>query len=384
MRVSLVSWERFRRILFTSALIFGVLGGVSYLLGGSKLLLNANGIVVADQVSVAAPYEARIKRMYVRPGDHIEAGQLVATVESAAMSRMLADLSAEDARLTSRIAQLEARIAVVEAVLPVAEEEAKRVKSYKDQIDAAGANGVGVPRHIYEAVALNLAAEEHALGLKAEQQSLATELAIDRRTLLQVTASLNDLASIYNNGNFYAPVSGYVSSTIASPGDILSTAGSRIARIYTGPNYVVAYIPEEYWFDIQEGAAVSVKAHGQTFPGTVERVLPESDAVPLEFQLPNRARNRSQVVRITFAHSERLTVEQKVMVVGCRLFRCASNLAELAWNGARAARQTIRRNLGDVWISEWAARHLRSWLSWMLEKLEPAAEGAREQGAQSQ
>jgi hypothetical protein len=55
-----------------------------------------------------------------------------------------------------------------------------------------------------------------------------------------------------------------------------------------GASFVLAYIPESYLFDVEEGGKVAVKARGQTVAGYIEKVLPVTEALPPEFQLPNK------------------------------------------------------------------------------------------------
>ena len=71
-------------------------GFAVYALAGGSLMLDADGLVTRQTVAVASPWpDARIREISVRPGDWVEAGQKIAVVDSAAMSRSLADLAAE-------------------------------------------------------------------------------------------------------------------------------------------------------------------------------------------------------------------------------------------------------------------------------------------------
>ena len=101
----------------------------------------------------------------------------------------------------------------------------------------------------------------------------------NKKALDQVSAAYNDLQSAYNNGVLYAPVSGYIGANVAMGGAVLSGGKDRIANIYTGPSFVLAYIPESYLFDVEEGQKVAVKARGQMVAGYIEKVLPVTEAL---------------------------------------------------------------------------------------------------------
>jgi len=108
---SRVNWKRLRRLALNCGLLAcAVSGTVFYMNGGvSGVLLRADGLVLRERVTVAPAFEGRVAQVFVRPGDHVEKGQRIAVVKSVAISRTLADLAAEKARIMSKIAELEAR-----------------------------------------------------------------------------------------------------------------------------------------------------------------------------------------------------------------------------------------------------------------------------------
>ena len=94
LQASQVKWRRLRKLLLTTLVIASTGGFAVYALGGGSLMLDADGLVTRQTVAVASPWpDARIREVSVRPGDWVEAGQKIAVVDSAAMSRSLADLA---------------------------------------------------------------------------------------------------------------------------------------------------------------------------------------------------------------------------------------------------------------------------------------------------
>jgi multidrug efflux pump subunit AcrA (membrane-fusion protein) len=134
LQASQLAWKKLRKILLRTALLAGLGTVAVYALSGGSVLLRADGMVTSQRVEVAAPWQdSRIREVYVRPGDWVEAGQKVAVVESAAISRSLADLAAEKARLISQKAQLNARKVAVSTLLPLAEVNANQAQSFFGQ-----------------------------------------------------------------------------------------------------------------------------------------------------------------------------------------------------------------------------------------------------------
>jgi multidrug resistance efflux pump len=290
--------------------------------------LSADAIVTRQRVAVAAPWrDAWVREVYVRPGDRVEAGQKIATVESATISRSLAELAAEKARIGGRVAQLEGRRAVVTTLLPLAESSAAEAQAFLGKVQSAGANGLAVSKTLVDIMAASVQASERSLSLKAEQVSLEIEMKANKKALDQVSAAYDDLERTYGNGVLYAPVSGYVGANVAMVGEVLSGGSDRIASVYTGSSFVLAYIPESYLFDVTEGQKVAVKSRGQTIVGDVEKVLPVTEALPPEFQLPNRVRGRGQLVRIALLDKAEFAIDQKARVTGCLFESCRTGLS---------------------------------------------------------
>jgi multidrug resistance efflux pump len=329
LQTSKLAWAKLRRVLLTAAALGGLGAAAWYVVSGDAVMLSADAIVTRQRVAVAAPWrDAWVREVYVRPGDRVEAGQKIAIVESATISRSLAELAAEKARIGGRVAQLEGRRTVVTTLLPLAQSSAAEAEAFLGKVQNAGANGLAVSKTLVEITAASVQASERSLSLKAEQVSLEIEMKANKAALDQVSAAYDDLERTYGNGVLHAPVSGYVGANVAMVGEVLSGGSDRIASVYTGPSFVLAYIPESYLFDVTEGQKVAVKARGQTIVGDVEKVLPVTEALPPEFQLPNRVRGRGQLVRIALLDKAEFAIDQKARVTGCLFESCRSASSE--------------------------------------------------------
>jgi len=345
LQASQVKWKRLRRVVLTTTLIACFGGLAIYTLAGGSVLLDADGMVTRRSVSVASPWQdARVREVDVRPGDWVDAGQKIAVVESATMSRALAELSAERARVSGRLAQLKGRREVVKAMIPIATQNAEATNKYMETLDDANKRGMALARSMQQTSAAKVEAMDKLLTLEAEKTSLETEIASNEEALQQLTDSLDDLRRTYGNGVLVAPASGYIGSHVGMVGEVLSAGDTKVANIYTGPSYVLAYIPENYLFDVDEGQRVAIKGRGRTVAGFVERVLPVTEALPPEFQLPNRVRGRGQVVRVALSEDDGFAVDEKINVTSCHLKDCrfgVRGLLEAALPGLRGSKPKV-------------------------------------------
>jgi len=338
-----VDWQRLRRLALHCGLLALGVGGTAFYMnsGFSGLLLRADGHVTRERVAVASAFEGRLAEVFVRPGDHVEKGQKIAVVKSVAVSRTLADLEAEKARLTSKIAQLEARRKVIHDILPLAKSSAEQAATYLENLRHAQANGLVVHKSMQEMTSASLSTAEHEAGLRAEQASLAAELDADRAALERATSAYNELSATYDDGALYASVSGDIGATVAPVGQALSSGNGAVADIFTGKDFVLAYLPDSYLFDVSEGQIVAVNAQNEVLTARIDRVLPLAQNLPGDLQRPNRVLERGRLVRIALPASNDLAIDQRVRVTSCLLSDCRVGLMQAALQKTRAVIGTL-------------------------------------------
>jgi multidrug resistance efflux pump len=341
LRASKVAWKR---LVYLGALTALVAVGVNYAIH-SFVLAGADGLVLRQRIAVAVPYDARIRRVFVRPGDPIAVGDRIALVESVSINRSLAELSAERARLGSRIAGLEARKLMVASLLPYAEANAKQTQLFLDQLNGFGRDGVATNRYVQEMTTANFTAAERLASLRAENVSTSEEILQNRTALDEMSSAYQSLKDIYNDGVLVAAASGNVGSSVAPEGEVL-VPGNSVLQVFSGEAFVLAYISDNFLVDLTEGQRVMVKGGGRSIASRIEKIFPMTDALPPEFQKPVRARDRAQVVRIALPVGESFAVEQKVHVTACLLDSC-----EGVFKAALSSAPKIAQRLKD-WLDE--------------------------------
>ncbi|WP_334359545.1 HlyD family secretion protein [Bradyrhizobium sp. AZCC 2176] len=325
LNVSQVRWRRLRNLVVI-AIGLAVTGALAiHLISGGVVLLKASGMVTREHIAIGVPYqETRVRQVFVHPGDRVEAGQKIAVVESTSISRTLAELAVEKSRLDTRIAAIEARQVAIGMLLPAAEANVRQTQDYLDKLSSASRNGLVVDKLLTDMTRAAFAAAEKQQSLKAERVSLAGELAAYHNALKQVSDTYDSLQQAYAGGALYAPVAGYVGSKVMSAGAVLGPGGNNIATIYTGPSFILAYLPDSYLFDLKVGHRVYVRSYAQSIIGVVEDLLPMTDAMPPEFQIPGDVRQRGQVFKISIPEGASLPLDQKVRISTCYFNGCDS------------------------------------------------------------
>ncbi|MBR0774821.1 biotin/lipoyl-binding protein [Bradyrhizobium diazoefficiens] len=316
---SAIDWKRLRRLLLRCGLVVGSVGATLFYInsGFAGLLLRADGVVSRDHVTVATAFDGMVSEVFVRPGDVVAKGQKIAVVKSMPIRKTLAELELERARLRDKLAQLQAREQVVRETLPLAKSSAERAASFLQDLDHAQTTGLAVRKSLQEMTAASLAAAEHAASLEAEQNSLRFELASNRAAFESVISAHNELTTRYNDGTLVASVGGHIGPTVAHVGDRLSLANSPVTDIFTGKPFVLAYLPDSYLFSISAGEPVVIKSGQKVLLGRVERLLPLSENLPSDLQLPNRALERGRLVRISLPEASELPTDQRVRITTC-------------------------------------------------------------------
>lgn len=341
---SRVSWTRLRRLALKCGLLASTVSGTVFFMNGGvpAILLRADGLVVREEVAVAPAFDGRVSQVFVRPGDHVEKGQKIAIVKSVTISRTLADLATEKARLISRIAELEARRQVIIDTLPLAKSSADETASYLNSLDKARADGLAINKSVQQMTSASLSATEHVATLQAEQRSLSAELDADRTALGQAASAYDELNAAYADGALYASADGDVGASVVPVGQALSTGSRSVASIFTGDTFVLAYVPDAYLFQISTGQMVGVRVGKAILNGRIDRILPFAEALPNDLQVPNRVQERGRLVRIALLDPNQLPVDQRVQVTTCLMTDCHVGVFQA---GIEQAQTALRRLL---------------------------------------
>lgn len=167
---------------------------------GPLLRLEADGLVVAEHVSVGVPFAAQVEEMNVTPGAEVNRGGVLARVSSVDLKVSIATLTARNAELSTRRADIQDRVRVAAAVLPIVRDRAEgadralgRIRTVRD-----GGNVSLATRS--QALSERFTANERVAELQAEAHSAEASLAAVNAALADATRALAGLNDAYGSG----------------------------------------------------------------------------------------------------------------------------------------------------------------------------------------
>ena len=320
---------------------------------GPLLRLQADGLVVAEHLSISVPFPAQVLDVAITPGARVTKGVQLARVHSVEIVQNLATLTARLAELETSRVELERRERVAKAVLAVADDRAdeavdtvRRIRNYR----ATGNVAIITWSQVLEE---QFNAKERMAVMTEELRSTEEGLITVGSALANAESALGDLKRVYNGGVVPAPEDGIIGLRTARPGDVVQV-GSSLMVLYRPHPHVLAYLETGTLYSVAPGDEVRVSDGFTSTIGRVAEVLPVADALPEEFRKAFQPRGRSQVARIELMSETPFPLFAKVRLSGIGWLSANSAVrtwfdSVIAWvNGAHA---TVRRLAIDAYAS---------------------------------
>ncbi len=285
----------------------------------STHVVTRNALVRSHLSELGVRGEGVIAEVFVRAGDRVQRGDLLATLENT-------HLLAQRAQIEAQLETLERRIAVDEAAIGIARDTARvgllRAESEYRQMQAeaeaarfraedarafhaarqALQTGGAVSEEIIRdaaakaAISASLAAAADAAATgslsdlettrlaQKEAELREGELLILKAQLQELLAELQRVDTDIQSTRVVAPADGAVVRRLAQPGMAIETGMPLLSLWLTEDTWIEAWIPEEQLGDLQPGSAVSVSfpaLPNREFPGRLERV-----GLATDFEMP--------------------------------------------------------------------------------------------------
>lgn len=246
------------------AAIVAMVAGAAYVLwqnlrsdGPPEGFADGNGRIEATEIDVATKIAGRVEKIDVREGDFVDAGQVLAVMDTEVLDAQLREADAELRRAKvgvktaeSQVSQREAEKTAAEALVAQREAEldaaAKRL-ARSEELVPKGATSVQVlddRRAAYEggkaavaAAKAQVSAAEAAIGL-AQSQVISAHAAVDatQATIERIKADIDD-------STLRSPRYGRVQYRVAEPGEVLAAGGTVVNLIDLRDVYMTLFLP---------------------------------------------------------------------------------------------------------------------------------------------
>jgi multidrug resistance efflux pump len=313
-RATTVAWGRRIYVALIAILALTLLNHFA----GDAVVLRADGILLTDRYVVAATYSARVAAVHVKEGDTVQQGTVLVELESSEMLKDLADLVLRTANLTTRLTQLRIRTETVASLIPLAERHARETNDAVARADNLSKRNLISSQSLNQTLTAEYDTAARLAELRGQASSLDEELTLTERSHAKAGAALTQLEMLYDRGQLRAAAAGVVGPRVPVVGQVVKF-GEELLQIYGGRPYVLAYLPDKYWFAVSRGDRVEVTGGtgSASETGTVDSILGVADALPAEFQNMFRPRDRSRLIRIDLPKDHGFAISQKVRVGGC-------------------------------------------------------------------
>jgi HlyD family secretion protein len=220
-------------IAIVAVLLIGGAGIAWYIMSRPSLppgIAAGNGRLEANMVYISAKMPGRIKEVLVNEGDTVEAGQVLARMDTSALEAQLRDaeaqiVAAEDSRRVSL-----AQISEKAAQYNFASQQYRR---------SAGLVGQGAvsQREAEMDTAQMLTRRAELVGARAEATRGVSNIAAARATADRLRSDIADAVLV-------APIRGRVEKRLAEPGETLPAGGRVLSTADLGDVYMYVFLPE--------------------------------------------------------------------------------------------------------------------------------------------
>lgn len=191
---------------------------------------GANGRLEAKQVDVATKYAGRIAEVLADEGDNVDAGQVVARMDTEVLEAQLrnADAKIREAEDNKRTAQ--ADVVVKQAEFNYADKQYNRSKG----LVTRGA----ISQQELDVDLAHMEAGRAAL-LGSQAQAIRAQSAIDA-----ATAESEGIEAEIKDSVLKSPIRGRVQNRLAEPGEVLPAGGKVLALVDLSDVYMYVFLPE--------------------------------------------------------------------------------------------------------------------------------------------
>jgi HlyD family secretion protein len=232
-------------------------------------LAMSNGRLEAERVDIATRFPARVLEVLVEEGDMVEAGEVLARLDSSELEDQLREARALAQQSESQLAQAVAVLAQRKSELLLAEKEFERTSSLATK-------GFSTAEQVAQrqSATITLQAAVRAAEAGIEQATAGIEAAIAR--VERLNSSLDDHVLV-------APLTGRVQYQLTQPGEVLGAGGKVLTLLDLSDVYMTLFLPTSVVGKLELGSEARIlpdAAPGFVVPATVSFVATEAQFTP--------------------------------------------------------------------------------------------------------
>jgi HlyD family secretion protein len=292
------------------ALAAGWMWGRMHPAGPGDGFVSGNGRIEATEIDIATKYAGRVAEIFVKEGEFVKAGQVLAQMQIDVLNAQLDEARAQQQRAIHAVASAEAQVKMRESDLAAARavvvqresdlDNAKRRLNRSRTLSRKGAASIQQFEDDQAAVRGAAAALEAARAQAAAVQAaiLADEAQVigARSTVAAAGATITRIEVDIADSQLKAPRNGRVQYRVAQPGEVLGVGGKVLNMVDLSDVHMIFFLPET--------------VAGRVALGSDVRII--LDAAP-DYVIPARVSFVASVAQFTPKTVETASERQKLM-----------------------------------------------------------------------
>jgi HlyD family secretion protein len=298
-----------KSVLIALVVVVAIGAGVAWwLLSKPKLppgFAGGNGRLEATQVDIAAKYAGRLKSVDANEGDTVEAGQVVATIDTEPLEAQLRAAQAQIRQAQDNMRTAQAQVRVKKSELDYAEKQYKRSK----QLVTTGAvSGQEAEVDLARAEA----ARASLVGVQA--QVVAAQSAIDSQT-----AESERLNALIADNTLRSPIRARVQARLAEPGEVVAAGGKVLSTLDLSDVFMYVFLPTNVTGKLSLGADARIVLDalpGFPVQAQVSYISPNAQFTPKTVETAEERHNLTFRVKLQIPNKEKLRAYERMVKVG--------------------------------------------------------------------
>jgi HlyD family secretion protein len=289
-------------------------------------IAKANGRLEAEQVEIATKYPGRIAVVLAKEGDMVEAGQILARMDTAEFEAQRQAAEAQVKKSEHEKTEAEALIVQREAERTFAKQELQRTASLVTQ-------GWSTQEKL----------DQRRSEMKTAEAAYDTAIATRDAAQAAILAGQGEVARItsqINDSTLVAPTSGRIQYKLAQPGEVLPAGGSVLTLLDLSDVYLTIFLPARDAGPLALGDEARVildPLPGYVFPAKVTFVATEAQFTPKMVETPEEREKLMFRVKLSIDPALRSRYENQVKT-GIRGVGFVRSGPDVAWPDSLAVK----------------------------------------------
>lgn len=241
-----------------------VIGLVAYLIwqnmskANTEALVSGNGRIEATEINVASKFAGQLEEIYVKEGDFVHSGQVLARIKISTLEAQLREVEAQQRQAQDAIATAEAQVAMriseksaAEAMVQQRKTELAAAKIRLSRTEILAREGASSKQQldderaaVQQYAAVLSAAEAQVKSAEGAVVASRSQVSAANSQVDAVKATIERIKFDIDDAQLKAPLNARVQFRVAQPGEMVAAGGRVLNLIDLSDVYMTFFLPE--------------------------------------------------------------------------------------------------------------------------------------------